>query len=787
VKRADLAAAAALLVLAVLAFAPVLPGGRVMFERDIGSVWYPQIASIVRVAAEHSWPTWNPYFSFGAPIWEDPTYQVAYPPAWLNLLLTPDICHKLLAVGHTWLAGLGFYGLLLVLGMARPAALVGGALWSLSGPFLSLVNLGGHHHASAAWASWVLLALARLCLAPSVGRALALAGALAALAVAGSPDMMMLTAIVGGVVVLALRDPRRLAERRFLGALSLAVVAGASASAVQWLPTAAYVARMSTRLHFQARDTLYWSVHPLSLLDTLVPALMADLPLNAAARAAFFESRAPFLQSLYLGAAASTLVVLVLWLGRRRLTIACALLFGVLSFVSLGRHAPGLLWLLQASPLSVPFRYPVKAAVGGAMAWAILAAAGVEVWRRVWTPVERRHARALAGVLAVVGAAAAGAVWSGAVASRLAPMLEPVFAAEGTHVAARRLVVFAVLSVASAALLFWRASRADAPAASVVLTCLLVIADITAAGRDVNVAAPASLLASRPDVVAHIPNLADAVRVQSMGVGPRGIELATQGPPGWEPQWTQTLGTFETLIAPTGARWRLAGAFDGDLTGLTPAPLPLMSALAVGEDPRVRRRLLALGAVEYVVGVFPQGVDVDALGWAPVAAVPSVYEAPVRLFRVVDRVPRAYVVGRARVVEDTDQALRQMLSDAFDPHAEVLLGSGRALPPAGTFEGTARIADRAADRVSIDVEASHDGYLVLVESYAQSWRATVDGAPAAVLRANAAFRAVAVPAGRHRVEMAYRPRMVAWGLALCASTLAGALAWWLCCGRRKAA
>jgi uncharacterized membrane protein YfhO len=45
----------------------------------------------------------------------------------------------------------------------------------------------------------------------------------------------------------------------------------------------------------------------------------------------------------------------------------------------------------------------------------------------------------------------------------------------------------------------------------------------------------------------------------------------------------------------------------------------------------------------------------------------------------------------------------------------------------------------------------------VADAYDEGWRARVDGVPATVLRADMAFRAVALRAGRHTVEMAYRP------------------------------
>jgi uncharacterized membrane protein YfhO len=74
--------------------------------------------------------------------------------------------------------------------------------------------------------------------------------------------------------------------------------------------------------------------------------------------------------------------------------------------------------------------------------------------------------------------------------------------------------------------------------------------------------------------------------------------------------------------------------------------------------------------------------------------------------------------------------------------------------------------------VRLLVEADRAGYVVMADAYDPGWRATVDGEATPVLRANVAFRAVAVPAGPHVVEMAYRPRALALGLGLTLLTAA---------------
>ena len=51
------------------------------------------------------------------------------------------------------------------------------------------------------------------------------------------------------------------------------------------------------------------------------------------------------------------------------------------------------------------------------------------------------------------------------------------------------------------------------------------------------------------------------------------------------------------------------------------------------------------------------------------------------------------------------------------------------------------------------------GILVLSEAWFPGWVATVDDAPAEILRADYVLRGVALAAGSHRVRFEYRPRI----------------------------
>ena len=81
-----------------------------------------------------------------------------------------------------------------------------------------------------------------------------------------------------------------------------------------------------------------------------------------------------------------------------------------------------------------------------------------------------------------------------------------------------------------------------------------------------------------------------------------------------------------------------------------------------------------------------------------------------------------------------------------------------------------------ADGAETVVEADAPGLIVFARTYFPAWKARVDGAPAPVQVANARDLAVAVPAGRHVVEIAWDRSPFRVGVALQAAGLVVALA-----------
>jgi hypothetical protein len=97
----------------------------------------------------------------------------------------------------------------------------------------------------------------------------------------------------------------------------------------------------------------------------------------------------------------------------------------------------------------------------------------------------------------------------------------------------------------------------------------------------------------------------------------------------------------------------------------------------------------------------------------------------------------------------------------FDPTRTLLLEHEPPTPdvPDAPSEvpGVATITHFENTIIEIDAISSKPGFVLWNSAWHPWWRATVDGKPAAVLKANVLFRAVQVPAGRHHVRFEFDP------------------------------
>jgi hypothetical protein len=152
-----------------------------------------------------------------------------------------------------------------------------------------------------------------------------------------------------------------------------------------------------------------------------------------------------------------------------------------------------------------------------------------------------------------------------------------------------------------------------------------------------------------------------------------------------------------------------------------------------------------------------------------------------------EALPRAYVASDVRLVSSEKAALEALSVPGLVARECILEGPASFLSDgAKGVDGKARIVEYRNSYVLCEAEASSPTYLVLLDSFYPGWVARVDGKPVSIQRANYAFRAVQIPAGRHKIEFIFRSGAVYLGLTISVATVLLGVAIMIWRGGRKA-
>jgi len=197
---------------------------------------------------------------------------------------------------------------------------------------------------------------------------------------------------------------------------------------------------------------------------------------------------------------------------------------------------------------------------------------------------------------------------------------------------------------------------------------------------------------------------------------------------------------------------------DRLLESLGVDPSPVFGTERLGRTPEGARILdmLNVGCV-----VTPAAVDLHRLDLvrAGMFAEDAIYRR--------HALPRAWLVHRVRTAGDGEAAWQAIHDPAFDAaHEAVLEGASETAGADG--EARVEIERDEPGRIEMSVSTSAAGTLVIAQSFYPGWRARVDDAPVAVLRANYTAMALPVAAGEHRVILVYDPASLRAGKVLLA-------------------
>jgi hypothetical protein len=148
----------------------------------------------------------------------------------------------------------------------------------------------------------------------------------------------------------------------------------------------------------------------------------------------------------------------------------------------------------------------------------------------------------------------------------------------------------------------------------------------------------------------------------------------------------------------------------------------------------------------------------------------KVYENP-------GAMPRAWVVHETAVEPSVEGALARLEKPGFDSWRTAVVDKPATLEP--QVEGAGENATFSAvepNRLELRVHTQSRGMLVLSEMFYPGWRATVNGRPAGIYRADAGLRGIIVPAGDSRITLDYTPWSIYLGGLVTLGAFLGILA-----------
>jgi hypothetical protein len=690
--------------------------------RDQGDFFYPLKLSTADRLRAGEIPLWNPLSGAGEPWIANGQAGPFYPPTLLFLLPSPALAGGAFLLLHFAIAAWGARRFLKEEGASDAAALVGAAVFAASGFAVSFSVYWNHFGAYAYLPGIAALARSGL---PRRASVLGLAALTGLQAMAGSPELTAASIVLALALAAAPRAPfpepvvpvpRRTPLLR----------AGAGILLGLFLAAWSIAPMVELALHSDRRSALPAVARDLGAVG------WRDVLSVAGFTPAFFASA--YLATLFLPLFAIVAAAAAFdEPDKRRLVVTLALFAA--AGVLLASAAPPGPWLRAVPPLD-RIRYAGKGLVWTAFSLAMLSGLGLDALR--FAPSGARR-RAVYGLLAV-GALAAAAVAPLPYAVRLA----------------------CAIGSAAVGLLALFGGRPGAPVRGAVLAgtaAAALVAALALGLSDVPRFAPEEAIRKCPPGVEPLARVAGRIVTPPMG------ELAA---------WALGDGNFGAAAL---NRQREAVLGYTNLTCKVPtvrtaAPMPTAAAAAIESSLEGAQEAFAAGAAS------------GRALWTPFppARLPSrkvgeFFRAPLAPYR-----PRLSFVRSYRVEADPARAWQRVASGDVDLTREVLLDR-RPDPEPARGEGAtplllARLAEDRPEEVVAELTSSNPGLLVLTDLHYPGWIAESDGKRLPILRADGWFRAVALPAGTHRVVFRYRPVAFYAGSALSAAALLTILVLW---------
>ncbi len=735
-------------VVAFFAKAALLQGA--FFVQDVMVQNYPFRHFFARALKDLTLPLWTPEINYGFPLFAEGQAGPLYFFNLLTAILLPTFAAlNYNLIFHFWLAGMGTYGFLRLVGCIRIAALCGGLVYSCSG-FLVVRAMSFNYLDVCAWMP-VFFFLIELALRRNRCTYLLLAaGVVGGQFLAGHAQATVYS-VGAGLLYGIYRGLEQRPGWRFWALLLAIPFIGAGLAAVQLVPTVELVALSGRSEGVDFRRFVSMSLPPERLITLLLPNFFGN-----SSTGSYWGREAGFYIQLcaYMG----ILPLLLSLVALRERRDGCSGFFGALCGLALilvlGRFTAVYEVLYNVPGLNF-FRIPTRFLQWFAFGIAVLSGLGLDRVLRTGTGERHKGWWYLCGFTALIAGSMA---WL----NREVVLAEAAGLQEkwgGILVHYQQDLQFDLLRCvlvlgAGGVILAHRGGGGKKHRILALGAVLVVYGDLFSFGHRFNALIDPQVYQKIPHSAAFILEDAEV----SNGVQPRLLSLVSEknSPYDWHSGWVHEQRSYRqypgTLRYYTGSLYGLANV----LPGWSPLHLRRHWQFARGYP-----AFVSLAGIDYLVSYQPLNQTGLELG----------FDGDVKVYRNVQALPRAYLVGDYRLIPDAEKRLQYLQNPAFEPSRQVVLEEEPSILPdrkGGRGRAGVNIVSYSPEEVEIELEDHQGGFLVLSDTYYPGWQAWVDGREQRILRANHVFRAVAVAPGANQVIFRYRPlsfRLGAWGSA----------------------
>ena len=714
----------ALLVFA--AFPQVILGLETFVVRDYGFFAYPLAQFQQQCFWRGELPFWNPYNNCGVPFLAQWNTMPLYPPSLIYLALPLEWSLSFFSLLHLWFAGLGMYFLARRWTGNHFAAAFAGVAFAFNGFTLNLV-MWPSHIATFAWLPWVVLAVERAW--RDGGNKIILAAFAGAMQMlAGGPETILLTWLILAALWLQqlIHSGRDASSPRgtLLWRFPLVVLLVIALSAAQLLPFLDLVAHAQRESGFA---DLRWSMPGSGWANFLVPMAFG----STLTEGLFFQHGQSWTSSYYLGLGTLWLALLAFWISNNsrehkiKVQLLAALVLVGLIF-ALGENTPVLPAMRRLIPQLSFITYPIKYVAAVIFAAPLLAAFSLANFSTA-----QKRLLPLGGILLVL-------IFGISFWTQHAPQ-----AGDNPHAALLNGFSRAGFLLLTGAMLFalTRKTKSKLLATAPLLLLLVAWADVFTHEPAQNPTVPPWIY--QPDLSRE--------------------KLAFQPQP--------ALGGSRVMVSPLAAHeFTTFAAGDPKNNFLTKRLGYCADCNVLDAVPKVDGFFsLTPRESDEVLSLFYTTTNASYPGLEAFLGV-SQATAPDAVFHWQARTNFLPLVtaGQKPVFLDDAAALAALTQKDFDAGQIVFL------PPAAKASVTVAHQTAAAilsshfttQTVDAEVQAAEPSLVVVAQTYYHNWRAEIDGQPAPLLRANVAFQAVQVPAGKHQMHLFYHDRAFQIGAAI---------------------